>query len=103
MKFIENVFVAESIEDVNTVFHALKNNIPVFNTFLICFNGDSQNMAEILSAKEILKEKNREKAYIVIGVDGSRQEAYDLLRYIIQYACDKGWSLKELEQKITEE
>ena len=101
MRFIENVFVSENIQDINTVFYSLKRNIPVFNIYLIYI--DKSGKCEISSSTHFLEgyEKNKEKT--VCGAALGKRDAYALFAQIVEYSLSKGWKADDIGKNILKE
>lgn len=100
MKYIENLFVGGSVQDLNTILYSLRQNITVFHLYCIClFYGTEKNHVEIMSSREICKKRYQQKDFVVIGVAFGKAEATDLFCYIIKQAAEKG-NLQKPEEWI---
>ncbi len=102
MNFIENMYVGESVDDIETVYYSLKRGIPVFNTFCICINEKSKNTFDILSTRELFSPKNSNIDYTIIGVAFGKKEALSLLQYILKDSIKKGVSVLDIKRALKE-
>ncbi len=101
MKYIEDLFVGESVEDLNTILYSIHHNIPVFHLYCIClFYEKEKSHMEIMSSKELCKKRYAQKKCMVAGVAYGRAEALDLFCYMIEQAVKKGSSLQKAEEWI---
>ena len=98
MRFIENVFVSENIDDVNTVFYSLKRNIPVFNIYLIYI--DKNGKCEISSSAHFLDGYDKNKDKTVCGAALGKSDAYTLFAQIVEYSLSKGKNACDIGKKI---
>lgn len=102
MDFIENIYVGENVDDLETVYYSLKRGIPVFNIYCICINNNSKNTFEIMSAKELFSKRNIKKDYIIVGIAMGKREALSLLTYIIEDAIKKGVNILNIKKALKE-
>lgn len=99
MKYIEDLFVGGSVQDLSTILYSLRQNIPVFHLYCICLFYDKKgNHIEILSSKEICKKRYQQKEFVVVGVAYGKAEAVDLFCYIMEQAVQKGSNLQKAEE-----
>jgi len=101
MRFIENIFVSESIEDLNTVLYSLKRNIPVFNIYII--SSDENGRLEVMPSAEYLGRFGKWEEKTVCGVAAGKLSAYRLLTEIIDYGTTQGWKADEIGLNILKE
>jgi len=101
MRFIENIFVSESIEDLNTVIYSLKRNMPVFNIYIIC--SDKKGRLEVMPSAEYLGKFGGWEEKTVCGVSAGKLNAYRLLTEIIDYGVSQGWKADEIGLNILKE
>lgn len=100
MKFIENVFVSENVDDIETVIYSLKKNIPVFNVYCICIDFNSKNIFEILSSRELLGKRNIKKEYYIAGIAMGKYDAYVLVKEIFEHGEENSWNPEKLKKMV---
>lgn len=93
MKLAEELFVAETISDLETVVYALKQDIPMPRLYCILFLFE-RNRYEIISSWQLCKGRFPERDSIVIGIANGRREAYDLMAYILEEVVKEHKDLK---------
>lgn len=103
MDFIEDIFVDDNIEDLNTIIYSLKRGIPVFNIYLICVNLKSENTADIMSSTEYFNKRNKNTQYKTIGIAVGKYGANRLFSNIIEYWVEKGNSIGSFKENIVKE
>lgn len=103
MDFIEDIFVDENIEDLNTIIYSLKRGIPVFNIYLICVNVNSANTAQIMSSTEYFNKRNINTKYKTIGIAAGKYAANRLFSNIIEYWIENGKSIDSFKENIVKE
>lgn len=103
MDFIEDIFVDENIEDLNTIIYSLKKGIPVFNIYLICVDIKSENTAHIMSSTEYFNKRNRNNQYKTIGIAAGKYAANRLFSNIIEYWVENGKSIDCFKENIIKE
>lgn len=103
MEFIEDIFIGGSINELGTIIYSLKKNVPVLNIYCLCIKTEGKNLLEIMTSWELLKNKNENKKYIVIGIANGKMEAYDLAGYIFQFAEDNDWELNNFKSLVVKE
>ncbi len=102
MNFIENIYVGEGVDDLETVYYSLKRGIPVFNIFCICINENSNNTFDILSSRELFTDKNIKKDYIIAGIAQGKKEALSLLTYMVSDSVNKGFNVCDIKRLLKE-
>ena len=102
MNFTDEIYVGESVKDLSTVMYSLKRNIPVFNLYVIAYDKNSKNMAEIMESREAVKKRNESRNLTVMGIAYSRREAYDLFKYIIEDFCANDWNIDTFKERFEE-
>lgn len=94
MRLIDNLFVAENVENLGTVVYSLKRDIPVFRLYCLVYFAD-RNRMEILSSKELFTKRHRGRKGIIGGVAMGHHEAVDLLCYMLEEAAKAGRDLTD--------
>ncbi len=102
MNFIENIYVGESVDDLETVYYSLKREIPVFNIYCICINNNPKNTFEIMNTKELFSKRNIKKDYIIVGIAMGKREALSLLTYIVEDTIKKGINILDIKKALKE-
>ena len=90
MKFIDNIYVGESIKNPPEIFDKLKNRTPAFGIYCICILPGSRFFAEILSSRSLFSDKNKNKDYTVIGIAFGKAEAEELFSVIVEDFISSG-------------
>ncbi|HCT65257.1 MAG TPA: hypothetical protein DIC60_08365 [Lachnospiraceae bacterium] len=103
MDFINDIFVDENVENLNTIIYSLKKGIPVFNIYLICIDNMSENTAHIMSSSEYFSKINSKKQYKIIGIAVGKYGANRLFSNIIEYWVEKGNSIGDFKENIVKE
>ncbi|MDO4530873.1 MAG: hypothetical protein Q4C06_02730 [Bacillota bacterium] len=89
MKLIDNLFVAGNVTDLETVVYSLRRSIPVLHLYCIVLFED-KNRLEILSSRELFRERNKNRPAQIAGVAMGRREAYGLLAFMAEDAVKNG-------------
>lgn len=100
MNFIEEIYVGETVKDIQTIVYALNRRIPILNVYCICMELYSKFLIEIVSSYEISKRYHKYEGYTIIGIAEGKKEANDLVRFIIQDAVNGVWDMNHLKQSI---
>lgn len=83
MNFAEELYIGKSIADVSLAVYMLKNGETPVGVFCVCKKDNGKFLYEILSAAELLKERNKNR-YTVYGIAAGKHEAFELLRTIVE-------------------
>ena len=75
MRLIENLFVAGNVTELETVVYSLRRSIPVLHLYCIVLFED-KNRLEILSSRELFRERNKNRPGQIAGVAMGKREAY---------------------------
>lgn len=89
MNFIENLFVAGNVADLEIVVYSLRRNIPVLHLYCIVLFED-KNRLEILSSRELFRGRNKNRPGQIVGVAMGKREAYELLVFMTEDAVKNG-------------
>lgn len=103
MDFIDDIFVGEDVEDLNTIIYSLKRGIPVFNIYLICINTKSKHIACIMPSSEYFNERNKNSHYKTIGIAVGKFGANQLFYQIMKYWVSTGNSIGNFKENIIKE
>lgn len=101
MRFIENVFVSDSIEDINTVVYSLKRDIPLLGIYVICT--DESGKCEIMPSAEFLGRFGKSEEKTVCGLASGKRAAYSLFADMISYGEKQGWKADDFGKNILKE
>lgn len=83
MEFFEELYIGKGINDVSSIVYMLNHNEEPSGIFCVCKNKNGRFLYEILSSKEILKYRNRDK-YVIYGIAAGKRDSFELLRYILE-------------------
>ena len=83
MNFAEELYIGTSIIDADIVINMLKNGRALSGIFCICKKDNGKFMYEILEARELLAERNKNR-YKVFGIATGKNEALEVLRYMVE-------------------
>ena len=89
MRLIENLFVAGNVTELETVVYSLRRSIPVLHLYCIVLFED-KNRLEILSSRELFRERNKNRPGQIAGVAMGKREAYELLAFMAEDAVQNG-------------
>lgn len=89
MQLIENLFVAGNVTELETVVYSLRRSIPVLHLYCIVLFED-KNRLEILSSRELFRERNKNRPGQIAGVAMGKREAYELLAFMTEDAVKNG-------------
>jgi|GEM_PF-361555 len=103
MDFIDDIFVDENVENLNTIIYSLEKGIPVFNIYLICVDNMAENIAHIMSSSEYFNKTNIKKQYKTIGIAVGKYGANRLFSNIIEYWVEKGNGIGNFKENIVKE
>ena len=99
-RLLDEPFIGETVKDLPSILYSLNRNIPVFNIYLIISCSNSNNIFEIISSFEFVKKRYHQKDFKIIGIAGGKYEAYDIIRHILQIACDKNIQINDILSAI---
>ena len=85
MNFYKDLYKNENITEtkIKNIVSLLKQNISVYDIYLICINKNNKNLLIIINSKEIFKAINNLQDSIVIGISDSKNNAFLLVKEII--------------------
>ncbi|MCD8036045.1 MAG: hypothetical protein LUE88_01485 [Clostridiales bacterium] len=83
MEFSEELYIGKSITDEASVVYMLKNGKVPAGIFCVCKKDNGRFLYEIVSAHELLKDRNKDR-YTVYGIAAGKQESFELLRFILE-------------------
>ena len=83
MEFADELYLGGSIRDEKSVISMLKAGQKPSGVFCVCKNINKRFMYEILSAGELLKERNKGK-YKIYGLAAGKREAFEVLRCMLE-------------------
>ncbi len=84
MRYAQNLYIGESLTNVEHIKKLLAKRIYVYGVYLLCVNVGSANLLEIFSCNEVFKTVNRNKDYLVIGITEGKKEAFLLFKKIVE-------------------
>lgn len=82
LKFYKKLYLDENIESENEIIEKLKDNIKIFNLYLICISKNIDHIFEIFSLNEAFKDMYKDKEYIVVGMAYGKKQAFILVKNI---------------------
>ena len=83
MEFSEDIFVGGSITDVEDIIFKLKNGEFPTDVYCVCRCPEGKFRYEIMSCRELKKELRR-KHFVICGIGGSKSEAFEIFRTIVE-------------------
>lgn len=84
LKFSSDLIIGNTIENKEEIIDYLKQSISIFNVYILCSDRFSSNLMEIISSNEIFKPIYLKKDYTVLGIAGSKREAFNIAVDIIK-------------------
>ena len=83
MEFSEDIFVGGSITDEEDIIFKLKNGEFPTDVYCVCRCPEGKFRYEIMSCRELKKELRR-KHFVICGIGGSKSEAFEIFRTIVE-------------------
>lgn len=84
LKFYKKLYLDENIDNENEIIEQIKDNINIFNLYLICISKNINHTFEIFSLNEAFKERYKDKEYIVVGMAYGKKQAFILIKNIFE-------------------
>ena len=104
MNWIENVYVSEQMQDVETVLYSLKKEIPVLHVYLIAVEQrEGKARLVTLSSVSALRRKETHEKLWVVGVAFGPIQALRLLVEIIADAAGRYGTVEGLAEQLMKE
>lgn len=100
MEIYKKIYLDEEIEDKNEILNMISEGKIIFNLYLICVNKKNENIFEILECKEIFKEINKDKEYILIGMSYGKEKAFFIIKQIFEEYIFSGQDIKNIKLKF---
>lgn len=100
MEIYKNLYLDEEIENENEILDMISDGKIIFNLYLICVNKKNENLFEILECKEIFKEINRDKEYILIGMAYGKENAFLIIKQIFEKCIFLKEDMKNIKLKF---
>lgn len=95
LKFYKKLYLDENIDNENEIIEQIKNNINIFNLYLICISKNINHIFEIFSLNEAFKERYKDKEYIVVGMAYGKKQAFILIKNIFENNINEINHIKE--------
>ena len=83
MEFSEDIFVGGSITDEEDIIFNLKNGEFPTDVYCVCRCHVNTVRYDIMSCRELKKELRR-KHFVICGIGGSKSEAFEIFRTIVE-------------------
>ena len=83
MEFSEDIFVGGSITYEEDIIFKLKNGEFPTDVYCVCRCPEGKFRYEIMSCRELKKELRR-KHFVICGIGGSKSEAFEIFRTIVE-------------------
>ncbi len=84
LKFYKKLYLDESIKNEDEIIEQIKQNIKIYNLYLICVSKNVNHTFDIFSLNEAFKDRYKEKEYIVVGMAYEKKQAFILVKNIFQ-------------------
>lgn len=95
LKFYKKLYLDENIDNENEIIEQIKDNINIFNLYLICISKNINHIFEIFSLNEAFKERYKDKEYIVVGMAYEKKQAFILIKNIFENNINEINHIKE--------
>ncbi len=95
LKFYKKLYLDENIDNENEIIEQIKDNINIFNLYLICISKNINHTFEIFSLNEAFKERYKDKEYIVVGMAYGKKQAFILIKNIFENNINEINHIKE--------
>ena len=89
MEFYRRLYVGESVKKVNTVKRKLRTGAGQFSVYLICL-ANNRDQLEIFHSGLLKQKAFPRKDLCVVGIAGSKEEAYRLVGKILAETLQAG-------------
>lgn len=97
MEVYKKLYLDEKIENEDEILKILSDGNIIYNLYLICVNKKSNNIFEILESKEIFKNINKNKEYIIVGMCYGKSKAFLIIKQIFQEYISLGKDIKSMK------
>ena len=83
MDFAETIYKGKSITDLKRIILMLEDECEPLGVFCVCKKKSGKFLYEIMSARQLLKDRN-EGLYTVYGVAAGKREAFEVVKAILE-------------------
>ncbi|WP_250278696.1 hypothetical protein [[Clostridium] colinum] len=97
LKFYKNLYLYKNISNKDEIIEKIKNNINIFDLYLVCISKNINHTFEIFSLTEAFKDRYKNKDYTVIGMAYGKNQAFILIKDIFQ---DNIKDINHIKQKF---
>ena len=84
LKFYKKLYLEDKIENEDYIIQQLKDNVKIFNLYLICVSKNVNHILDIFSLNEAFKDRYRDKEYVVVGMAYGKKQSFMLVKNIFQ-------------------
>ena len=97
MKWYENLYVGESIRHkTDKIKWKINHNAGQINIYVITIASNSQNLLDIIPAQELMQKGYPKRELYVVGLAQGKEEAYEIVKQIIDEVYQKTGEFKIL-------
>lgn len=97
MQIYKKLYLDDIIEDEDEILEMLSEEKIIYNLYLICINKKGENLFEIFESKEIFKDFNKDKEYIIVGMCYGKDKAFNIIKDIFNEYITLGKDIKKMK------
>uniref|UniRef100_UPI002943E6D3 hypothetical protein n=1 Tax=uncultured Tyzzerella sp. TaxID=2321398 RepID=UPI002943E6D3 len=84
LKFYKKLYLGENIDNEYEIIEQIRDNINIFNLYLICVSKNINHIFDIFSLNEAFKDRYKDEQYVVIGMAYGKKQAFILVKDIFE-------------------
>ncbi len=101
MRLARELYVGDSVKELESIVYALRRNLPVAQVYGIC-QEEGQSPITILPVQELVRPPYVGRDFVVYGLALHKREAYGLFAQIIEEAREAGWPVARLGEYLAQ-
>ena len=91
----DEIYISDTVTDVDTAVYALRREVPVFRLWCVCLHEDR---LEVQSARSLCTPYGKSRDWLILGIAMGRKNAVELLLQIAKDAAAQGLSMTDQRQ-----
>lgn len=97
MELYKNLYLDEQIKNSEEIIQMISEGAKIYNLYLICLDKKGHNLFEILESKELFKDINKNKQYILIGMCYGKENAILIIKNIFEEYVRLGKDINKMK------